>query len=168
VMTGKNLAFGGSLVRKEATGYGAVYFAEEMFTQIGGDIEGKTCVVSGSGNVALYCIEKLLHNQAKVVAASDSSGTVHDPDGITWEKFEFLQDLKENRRGRIREYAEKFGCQFVADANPWSIPCDIAFPCATQNELNGADAAQLVKNGVKAVVEGANMPCDPDAIAHFQ
>jgi glutamate dehydrogenase (NADP+) len=168
VMTGKNLAFGGSLVRKEATGYGAVYFAEEMFTQVGGDIEGKTCVVSGSGNVALYCIEKLLHNQAKVVAASDSSGTVHDPDGITWEKFEFLQDLKENRRGRIREYAEKFGCQFVADATPWSIPCDIAFPCATQNELNGADAAMLVKNGVQAVVEGANMPCDPDAIAYFQ
>lgn len=167
VLTGKNIAFGGSLIRKEATGYGAVYFADDMLNHHGDDIEGKTCTVSGSGNVALYCIEKLLHNQARVISASDSSGTVHDPDGITWEKFAFLQDLKENRRGRIHEYAEKFGCQFHPDASPWSIPCDVAFPCATQNELSGEDAATLVKNGVKAVVEGANMPCNPDAVALF-
>jgi glutamate dehydrogenase (NADP+) len=167
VLTGKSLAFGGSLVRKEATGYGAVYFAEEMLQHRGDSLEGKTCAVSGSGNVSLYCIEKLLHNNARVVTASDSDGTIHDPDGITWERFDWLLDLKENRRGRIREYAEKFGCQFIEGATPWSVKCDLAFPCATQNELGAEGADALIKNGVIAVIEGANMPCDPEAVARL-
>ncbi len=167
VLTGKSLAFGGSLIRKEATGYGAVYFAEEMLLQRGESLEGKKCSVSGSGNVALYCIEKLLHNKAVVVTASDSEGSIHDPSGITWEKFDWLVDLKENRRGRIREYAEKFQVPFLPRQSPWSAPCDLAFPCATQNELAGDDAKALVQNKVQAVIEGANMPCTPDAIALF-
>ena len=167
VLTGKSLAFGGSLVRKEATGYGAVYFAEEMMLQAGEPLEGKVCAISGSGNVALYCIEKLLQNNARVVTASDSDGTVHDPAGFTWEKFDWLVDLKENRRGRIREFAEKFGCEYREGARPWSVKCDLAFPCATQNELEDSDAAALVVNGVRAVIEGANMPCSPEAVARF-
>ncbi len=166
VLTGKSLAFGGSLIRKEATGYGAVYFAEEMYMQRGESLEGRTCVVSGSGNVALYAIEKLLHNKAKVVTASDSDGFVHEPEGFTWEKFDFLRDLKENRRGRLREYADKFGCEFH-EGRPWAVPCELAFPCATQNEIDGVDAAVLIKNGCRAVVEGANMPSSPEAIAKF-
>lgn len=168
VLTGKSLAFGGSLVRKEATGYGAVYFAEEMMLQAGEALDGKVCAVSGSGNVALYCIEKLLQNNARVVTASDSDGTVHVPGGFTWEKFDWLVDLKENRRGRIREFAEKFGCEYREGERPWSVKCDLAFPCATQNELEDADAAALVASGVRAVIEGANMPCSPEAVERFQ
>ena len=168
VLTGKNLAFGGSLIRKEATGYGAVYFAEEMFMQRGEDLKGKVCAVSGSGNVALYCIEKLLHNGAKVVTVSDSDGFIHEPEGITWEKFDWLVQLKEVRRGRLAEYAEKFGSEYHdGGAQPWSVPCEIASPCATQNELDGHAAALLIKNGLKAVVEGANMPSTPEAVALF-
>ena len=167
VITGKALAYGGSLVRKEATGYGAVYFAEEMFNHRGDDLKDKVCAVSGSGNVALYCIEKLIANGAKVVTVSDSGGFIHEPEGITLEKFEWLRDLKEVRRGRLTEYAAKFGAAFHAGKAPWSVPCDIAFPCATQNEISGEDAATLVKNGVKAVVEGANMPSTPEAILQF-
>ena len=167
ILTGKGVAFGGSLVRTEATGYGAVYFMREMLNARGDGIQGKTAVVSGSGNVALYAIEKLNQMGAKVVTASDSSGFVHDPDGIRDEKFAWLRDLKEVRRGRISEYAEKFGCEFHEDARPWNVPCDLAFPCATQNELLGADAQALLDNGVIGVAEGANMPTDLDGINLF-
>lgn len=168
VLTGKSLAFGGSLIRKEATGYGAVYFAEEMLLQRSESLEGNTCAVSGSGNVALYCIEKLLHNKATVVTASDSEGSIYDASGITWEKFDWLVDLKENRRGRIREYAEKFHVPFLPNQSPWAAPCDLAFPCATQNELTADDAKILAQNKVQAVIEGANMPCTPEAVALFR
>jgi len=167
VLTGKELSFGGSLVRKEATGYGAVYFADEMLRVRGDSLEGKTCAVSGSGNVALYAIEKLLASKAKVVTASDSGGTIHEPDGLTHEKFDWLVDLKENRRGRLEEYAHHFGCEYKAGARPWCVPCDLAFPCATQNELNAGDAQALADNGAVAVIEGANMPCTPDAVHLF-
>jgi glutamate dehydrogenase (NADP+) len=167
VLTGKGLSFGGSFVRKEATGYGAVYFAEEMLEQRAESLRDKVCAVSGSGNVAIHCIEKLIECGAKVVTASDSDGFIHDADGITSEKWQWLLDLKEERRGRISEYAAKWGGRFFAGAAPWSVPCDLAFPCATQNEIAGEHAAQLVRNRVQAVVEGANMPCTPDAIAQF-
>lgn len=168
VLTGKDLSFGGSLIRKEATGYGAVYFAEEMLTLRGDSLAGKTCTVSGSGNVALYCVEKLLQNDARVVTVSDSDGTIFVPQGFTWEMFDHLKELKEKRRGRLGEFAEKFGVEFRGQSRPWSVPCDLAFPCATQNELNGEDAADLVGNGVQAVVEGANMPCTPEAVELFR
>lgn len=167
VLTGKDLSFGGSLIRKEATGYGAVYFAEEMLTHRGESLKDKVSVVSGSGNVALYCVEKLLHNEAKVLTVSDSSGTLHVPEGITWELFDLLRDLKEKKRGRLSELNGRHGAEFRADTRPWSVPCELAFPCATQNELDGSDASLLVANGVKAVVEGANMPCTPDAVTLF-
>jgi glutamate dehydrogenase (NADP+) len=166
-MTGKGLAFGGSLVRKEATGYGAVYFMENMLNHIDDSCEKKTAVVSGSGNVALYCIQKLNTYGAKVVTASDSGGFIHDPDGIRDEKFEFLRQLKEEKRGRIHEYAEKFGCEYHEGKTPWSVPCDLAFPCATQNELHLDDAKSLVSNGVRAIAEGANMPSTGEAAHHF-
>ena len=169
VLTGKGLSFGGSLVRKEATGYGAVYFMERMLSTKNEGIEGKTAVVSGSGNVAIYCIEKLSELGAKVVTASDSSGFIHDPDGIDGDKFAWLQELKEVRRGRIHEYADKFNrAEFHAGKRPWSVPCDLALPCATQNELNRQEADELVKNGVRAVAEGANMPTKLDAVHTFQ
>lgn len=169
VLTGKGLAFGGSLVRTEATGYGAVYFMQNMLDHHGDGVAGKTAVVSGSGNVALYCIEKLNHLGAKVVTASDSGGFVHDPDGIDNDKLEWLKNLKEIRRGRISEYADQFkGATYHEDKTPWSIPCDLAFPCATQNELDASDATTLVKNGLKAVAEGANMPSTLEAVHHFQ
>lgn len=167
VLTGKGLAFGGSLVRTEATGYGAVFFMQNMLEQQGDSVKGKTAVVSGSGNVALYCIEKLDSLGAKVVTASDSGGFIHDPDGIHGERLEWLKDLKEVRRGRISEYAEHFGVEYHEGKTPWSVPCDLAFPCATQNELDGDDAKQLVKNGVKGVAEGANMPSTLDAMHAF-
>jgi glutamate dehydrogenase (NADP+) len=167
ILTGKGLAFGGSLVRKEATGYGAVYFMKHMLEHAGEDIKGKTATVSGSGNVALYCMEKLIELGATVLTASDSSGFIHDPKGITREKLDWLIDLKENRRGRIEEYAEKFGCKFHEGKTPWHVKADLAFPCATQNELGGEDAAAMVKNGVKAVAEGANMPCTAEATNLF-
>jgi len=167
ILTGKGLAFGGSLVRTEATGYGCVYFMENMLAHRGDGLQDKTCVVSGSGNVALYTIEKLVQLGATVVTASDSGGFIHDPQGIQGEKLQWLKDLKEKRRGRIQEYAEKFACEFHAQKRPWIVPCDLAFPCATQNELNGEDARALLKNGVIGVSEGANMPTELDAVHLF-
>ena len=168
VLTGKGLAFGGSRVRTQATGYGAVYFLQNMLSSRNDEVRGKTAVVSGSGNVALYAIEKLVELGAKVVTASDSSGYIHDPDGIGREKLEWLKDLKEHRRGRIREYAEHFGCDYHAGQKPWHVPCDLALPCATQNELD-ADAAQaLLDNGCIAVSEGANMPSTQEAVHIFR
>jgi len=166
VLTGKGLTYGGSLIRPEATGYGNVYFAENMLKTKGQSFAGKTVVVSGSGNVAQYAIEKANHLGAKVVTASDSSGYIYDKNGINAEKLEFLMDLKNNRRGRIEEYATKFGAEFHP-GRPWSVKCDIALPCATQNELNGAEAKELVKNGCMCVSEGANMPSTPEAIEVF-
>ena len=157
-LTGKGLAFGGSLIRTEATGYGCVYFADNMLHRHGGGLEGATCVVSGSGNVATYAVEKAIEIGAKVVTLSDSGGFIHDPDGIDAEKLAFVKELKEVRRGRISEYADHFGCAYHAGARPWGIPCDVAFPCATQNEIDADDAATLIKQGVRAVSEGANMP----------
>ncbi len=167
VLTGKGLSFGGSLVRTEATGYGATYFMENMLNKAGDSIKGKTVAVSGSGNVALYCMQKVTQLGGKVVTASDSSGTIYDPEGISEYKWEWLRDLKETRRGRIHEYADKFGCEFKKAENPWSIPVDLAFPCATQNELDGHDAKLLVDNGCKAVAEGANMPSTTAALEVF-
>jgi len=167
ILTGKGLAFGGSLIRTEATGYGAVYFMREMLAQRSDGIAHKKAVVSGSGNVALYAIEKLNQLGAKVVTASDSSGFVHDPDGITEEKLAWLKELKEVRRGRLVEYAEKFGCEFHAGERPWRVPCDLAFPCATQNEMNSEEAQALIDNGVIGVAEGANMPIEPEGVHRF-
>jgi len=168
-ITGKGLAFGGSVVRTEATGYGCVYFCENMFQQQGDGISGKTCVISGSGNVATYAAEKATALGAKVLTLSDSSGFIHDPDGIDAEKLEFVKELKEVRRGRISEYAEKFSsAEFHEGKRPWSVPCQVALPCATQNELSGFEAEELVKNGVLAVSEGANMPTVPEGVKAFQ
>jgi glutamate dehydrogenase (NADP+) len=167
-LTGKGLSFGGSLGRKEATGYGTVYFMENMLAAQAKNLDGRVCVVSGSGNVALYCIEKLLMSGAKVVTASDSDGFIHDPDGFTREKLDFLRDLKEVRRGRIKEYADHYGCHYEEGKRPWVIPCELAFPCATQNELDGDEARLLVSQGLLALAEGANMPCDEDAMAVFR
>ena len=165
VFTGKARAFGGSAIRPEATGYGLVFFTEAMLAQRGDGIAGKTAVVSGSGNVALYCIDKLAQLGAKVVTASDSSGFIHDPDGIDEFKLEWLKDLKEVRRGRIAEYADAFKrATFHAGQSPWHVPCDLAFPNATQNELLLDDAKALISNKVIAVAEGANMPSSPEAM----
>lgn len=171
VFTGKGIGWGGSLIRTEATGYGLIYFAENMLHTKGDSIKGKTCLVSGSGNVAQYAIEKINKLGGKVITASDSNGFIIDEAGITKEKLEFLKDLKNNRRGRIKEYAEKYkGVVYqeidtAADHNPmWNIKADCAFPCATQNEINGKDAENLVKNGVKLVGEGANMPVTIEGI----
>ena len=168
ILTGKGLAFGGSLVRTEATGYGAVYFMQNMLARRGESVAGKTAVVSGSGNVALYVIEKLNELGAQVVTASDSGGFIHDPDGIREEKLDWLKQLKEVRRGRIKEYAKKFGCAFYEKQRPWGTPCDLAFPCATQNELNLEQAKTLLANGVLAVAEGANMPTELNAVQAFR
>ena len=157
-LTGKGLAFGGSLIRTEATGYGSVYFTSEMLAHRGEDLEGKTCVVSGSGNVAQYTIEKATEMGAKVVTFSDSDGFVHDPEGVDAEKVEWLIDLKSERRGRVSEYAKHFGAHYYEGKQPWGVPCDVAFPSATQNELDEDAAQVLVKNGVQVVSEGANMP----------
>ena len=161
--TGKALEFGGSLIRKEATGYGAAYFMEEMLKHQGNTIEDKQVVISGSGNVAQYAAEKVFQLGGKVIALSDSSGYIHDREGLNPEKLAFLIHLKSIKRGRIREYAEHFGCEFVAGKRPWKIPCDLAFPCATQNEIEAEDAHRLVANGCIAVAEGANMPVTPQA-----
>ena len=166
-LTGKALEFGGSLIRKEATGYGCAYFMEEMLKNQGDSIEGKNCIVSGSGNVAQFCAQKIMHLGGKVLTLSDSSGFIHDPDGLNEEKLDFIIDLKTNRRGRIAEFAEKFKCKFYKDKRPWSIKADLAFPCATQNELELPDAKLLIKNGCRAVAEGANMPTTKDAIDAF-
>ncbi len=168
VLTGKGLSFGGSRVRKEATGYGVVYFTEHMLERIGEGLEGKTAAVSGSGNVAIYTIEKLLEKGAKVLTISDSAGFVHDPDGIDEEKLAWLKDLKEVRRGRVSEYAEhNKNVTFHPKTNPWVVPVDLAFPSATQNELTGTDARTLVDNGVIAIGEGANMPTEPEGVRVF-
>ncbi len=166
VMTGKGLDWGGALVRKEATGFGLAYFMDEMLKVRGEPLEGKTCVVSGAGNVAIYAIEKVQHLGGKVIACSDSSGFVHDEEGID---LELLKEVKEVNRERIEEYGRrKKGVRFVAGGNIWEIPCDVALPCATQNELNGRDAQILVNNGCIAVGEGANMPTVPQGIAIFR
>ncbi len=167
-LTGKGLGWSGSLIRPEATGYGCVYFAQNMLAVKGEDFQGKNCVVSGSGNVAQYTVEKLNQLGAKVLAVSDSSGTIHDKDGISLEKLAWIKDLKNSRRGRISEYAEQFkGSQYLEGERPWAIPCDAAFPCATQNEINAYDAKTLLANGCRLVAEGANMPTRPEAIEIF-
>ena len=167
-LTGKGLNWGGSLVRPEATGYGSVYFAEEMLRAAGDSIEGKTCLVSGSGNVAQYTVRKLLELGARPVTLSDSSGYIHDPDGITEEKLQWVMELKNVKRGRIREYADEFGVTYVEGEHPWSIPAQAAFPSATQNEIDEAEARTLVANGCRVVSEGANMPTTPGAIDVLQ
>ena len=169
VLTGKGLSYGGSLIRPEATGYGAVYFAQEMLATRGETFKGKVATVSGSGNVAQYTVEKLNELGAKAVTLSDSEGTIHDPDGINAEKLAWVMDLKNNRRGRIREYADKYKtAKFIPGKTPWGIKCDAAFPSATQNEINGDDAKTLVANGCMCVSEGANMPTTPEGVEIFQ
>jgi glutamate dehydrogenase (NADP+) len=167
VLTGKGLKWGGSLIRPEATGYGCVYFAQEMLKTRGESIEGKVCTVSGSGNAAQYTVEKLLQAGAKVVTMSDSNGIIYDKDGLNEEKLAWVMDLKNVRRGRIKEYTAKFDAEYHEGARPWKVPCKCAFPCATQNEINGEDAKQLLDNGCFVVSEAANMPSDPAAIEQF-
>ncbi|MCO5230178.1 MAG: NADP-specific glutamate dehydrogenase [Chitinophagales bacterium] len=168
VLTGKGLSFGGSLIRPESTGYGLVYFVDQMLRKHNLNLEGLTAVVSGSGNVSQYAIEKLLHFGTKVIAISDHRGFVYDKEGITKEKLEFIKDLKNNKRGDIKEFAEAYNLEYFEGKKPWGIQCDIALPCATQNELLEEDARTLVKNGVKCVGEGANMPSSAEAIEVFQ
>ena len=167
ILTGKGLNWGGSLIRPEATGYGCVYFTEEMLNATNDSIKGKNVTISGSGNVAQYAAEKVNELGGKVISLSDSGGSIHDPDGIDDDKLEYIMDLKNVKRGRISEYSEKYSVSYMEGEKPWSIPCDIALPCATQNEISGSDAKTLVKNGCKAVSEGANMPSDPDAVEVF-
>ena len=167
VLTGKGMGWGGSLIRPEATGYGNVYFAQNMLEEKGNSFAGKKVAISGSGNVAQYACEKATELGAKVVTLSDSSGYIFDANGIDAEKLAFVMDLKNVRRGRIKEYADKFGCEF-REGRPWSVKCDIALPCATQNELDEAEAKILVSNGCMLVSEGANMPSTPEAIEVFQ
>jgi len=167
VLTGKGIDWGGSLIRPEATGYGAVYFAREMLKTQDKSIEGKVVTISGSGNVAQYAAEKVIELGGKVVALSDSGGTVYDPDGIDREKLDFVMELKNVHRGRIREYAEKFNVQYLENERPWKIKCDIAFPCATENEISGEDAKNLLENGCFVVAEGANMPSTYEAEHQF-
>ena len=163
-MTGKALEFGGSLIRKEATGYGAVYFMEEMLKHRGDSIEGKSCLVSGSGNVAQFAAQKIVQLGGKVLTLSDSSGFIHDPKGINEEKLNYIIDLKTNKRGRISEYAKKYKCTFHEGKRPWTIKADLAFPCATQNEIEIKDANHLIKGGIIAIAEGANMPTTNEAM----
>ncbi len=167
VITGKGLSFGGSEIRVEATGYGCVYLMQDMLRHAGEDIEGKTAVVSGSGNVAQYTAEKLIEMGSKVLTLSDSSGFVYDKDGIDTDKLAYVKELKNVRRGRIREYADEFGVEYREGEKPWSVSCDLAFPCATQNEIDDDDAKRLVGNGCKAVAEGANMPTVKEGIETF-
>jgi glutamate dehydrogenase (NADP+) len=168
-ITGKGFNFGGSRLRPEATGYGCIYMAREALTHKGDSLEGKKCLVSGSGNVAQHAVEKLLQLGASVYTLSDSGGTIYDPDGFTQEKLDWIKELKGVRRGRISEYASEFtGAKYLKGERPWSIPCDLAFPCATQNELLMPDAKVLVKNGCQLVCEGANMPTDNKSIKYLQ
>ncbi len=164
VLTGKGLEWGGSLIRPEATGYGTVYFAEEMLKTRNDSMKGKIVAISGSGNVAQFATEKATMLGAKVVTLSDSSGFIYDPNGINNEKLSFVMDLKNIKRGRIKEYADKFGVEYYEGKRPWGVKCDVAMPCATQNEVNKDEAETLIKNGCFVVSEGANMPSDPDAI----
>jgi len=168
ILTGKALSWGGSLIRPEATGYGCVYLAEEMLKFKGDSLKGKVCTISGSGNVAQYTVEKLLHLGAKSVTLSDSHGYIYDPDGISEQKLQFVMELKNVKRGRIKEYATKYNCKYVEGKRPWEVKCDCAFPSATQNEISESDAKTLVKNGCILVAEGANMPTMPEAIKVFQ
>ena len=169
VLTGKGVSWGGSLIRPEATGYGTVYFAEDMLNHIGDSIKGKTVTISGSGNVAQYAAEKCIHLGAKVLTMSDSSGYIFDKDGINEEKLNYIMDIKNNKRGRISDYIKKYPkAEFKKNKTPWEVKCEIALPSATQNELNGDDAKLLVKNGCICVAEGANMPCNSDAIKTFK
>jgi glutamate dehydrogenase (NADP+) len=167
VLTGKGLNWGGSLVRPEATGYGSVYFAEEMLKSRKDSIAGKVCAVSGSGNVAQYTVEKLNQLGAKVVTMSDSEGAIYDPQGIDQAKLEYVLELKNVRRGRIKEYAQKYDCRFMPGKRPWGVKCDAAFPSATQNEIDGNDADALLSNGCFVVAEGSNMPTTPDGVEKF-
>jgi glutamate dehydrogenase (NADP+) len=167
VLTGKGATWGGSLIRPEATGYGCVYFTEEMLKTKNDSFKGKTVAISGSGNVAQYACEKATQLGAKVITLSDSEGTLYDENGIDAEKLEWVMELKNVKRGRIKEYVAKFGGKFIQNARPWEVKCDIALPCATQNELDLNDAKTLVNHNVIAVAEGANMPCTPEAFAYF-
>ncbi len=167
VLTGKSLNWGGSLIRPEATGYGATYFAAEMLKTRGESLKGKICLVSGSGNVAQYTVEKVNQLGGKCVTLSDSNGYIYDPDGIDEKKLSFVMELKNIKRGRIKEYADKYGCKYIEGKTPWAEKGDIAFPSATQNEVNADDAKRLVKNGCVCVSEGANMPSTPDAVKVF-
>ena len=168
VLTGKGMSWGGSLIRPEATGYGNVYFAQNMLAVKGDSFNRKTVAISGSGNVAQYACQKATELGAKVVTLSDSSGFIYDTNGIDAKKLAFVMELKNVRRGRIKEYADQFGCEFHVGARPWSVNCDIALPCATQNELNDSEAKTLVANGCMLVSEGANMPTTPEAVEIFQ
>jgi glutamate dehydrogenase (NADP+) len=169
VLTGKGIPFGGSLIRPEATGYGLVYFASEMLKTQGKDFKDKVVLISGSGNVAQYACEKATQLGAKVVSLSDSNGTIYDPDGINAEKLAFVKELKNVKRGRIKEYAAKYpSAQYLEGERPWGIKCDIALPCATQNEVNEENAKSLIANGCWCVAEGANMPSTNEAIAVYQ
>ncbi len=167
VLTGKGIEWGGSLIRPEATGYGTVYFAQEMMRMKGEELAGKVVSISGSGNVAQFAAQKVLQLGGKVVTMSDSSGFIHDPEGIDEEKLAYIFELKNEQRGRIKEYAEKYGCPYFAGQRPWSVPCDVALPCAIENELHEDDAVSLLKNGCQLVAEGANMPCTPEAVHQF-
>lgn len=169
VLTGKGRQYGGSLIRPEATGYGCVYFSEEVLKYKGDSLEGKVCTVSGSGNVAQFAIEKLIQKGAKVVTVSDSGGCIYDKDGIDDEKLAFIKELKNVKRGRVFEYAEKFkGAEYHQDVTPWNMPCDLAYPCATQNELPLEDAQTLIDSGCVGIFEGANMPTTADAVELFK
>jgi glutamate dehydrogenase/leucine dehydrogenase len=168
VLTGKGLEWGGSLIRPEATGYGATYFAEEMLNTRGDSLKGKIVAISGSGNVAQYATEKVTQMGGKVVTLSDSSGFIYDPNGIDAEKLAYVMDLKNVRRGRIKEYADKYGVEYHEGKRPWGVKCDVAMPCATQNEVNEDDAKTLIGNGCFVVSEGANMPSTPEAIEVYQ
>jgi len=168
VLTGKGMEWGGSLIRPEATGYGTVYFAQEMLNKKGDSMKGKVVAISGSGNVAQYAVEKCLHFGAKVVTLSDSKGFIYDPAGIDEAKLNFVLELKNVKRGRIKEYADKYGCEYHEGKRPWIVKCDVALPCATQNEVNKEEAEMLIKNGCFVVAEGANMPSEPEAIEVYQ
>ncbi len=169
VLTGKGRSYGGSLIRPEATGYGNVYFAKNMLATKGESFKGKTVVISGSGNVAQYAAEKAMEFGGKVVTFSDSAGYIYDSEGINEEKLAFVMDLKNEKRGRISEYTKKYtGAKYIEGKRPWEVKCDIALPCATQNELDGEEAKMLLKNGCTCVAEGANMPCTPEAVTEFQ
>lgn len=167
VLTGKGIGWGGSLIRPEATGYGCVYFAQEMLKTRGEDMKGKTVVVSGSGNVSQYAAEKVMQLGGKVVTMSDSNGYIYDPAGMNKEKLDFILWLKNVKRGRIKEYADKYGVEYYEGKTPWGVKCEVALPCATQNELNGEDAKTLTKNGCICISEGANMPSTPEAVEIF-
>ena len=168
VLTGKGIPWGGSLLRPEATGYGLLYFVQEMLFSKGDNIKGKSVAISGSGNVAQYACEKATALGAKVITLSDSAGTIHDPDGITPEKLAYVLELKNVRRGRISEYAKHYKVAYLEGKKPWGVKCDVALPCATQNEVGKEDAEELVKNGCICVAEGANMPTQPEAVRVLQ